>query len=226
MNTIYVLFFVELGTRRVHIAGCTAHPTAAWVTQQARHLSWQIQDAALPMRYLIHDRDSKFVPAFDTVFASEGVEVIRTPYRAPNANAVAERWIRSAREECLDHLLIVGEGRLRRVLTAYAAYYNRARPHQGREQRLPVEAAPRSEEHTSELQSRQYLVCRLLLEKKQITLHAQRYGLNNHEEHSNDVDRHAILNDVTGKLLPSAVPTGDRSEHHTTASCPSYPEGR
>ena len=72
LKTVYVLFFIELGTRRVHVAGCTTSPTAAWVTQQARHLSWQIQDAALPVRYVIHDRDSKFVPAFDTVFASEG----------------------------------------------------------------------------------------------------------------------------------------------------------
>jgi putative transposase len=144
LQTVYILFFIELGTRRVHVAGCTAHPTAAWVTQQARQLSWQHQDGVLPMRYLLHDRDSKFAPAFDTVFASEGVEVIRTPYRAPNANAVAERWIRSAREECLDHLLIVGEGHLRRVLTAYADYYNHARPHQGRDQRPPLERAPRS----------------------------------------------------------------------------------
>ena len=141
LKTVYVLFFIELGTRRVHVAGCTASPTAAWVTQQARHLSWQIQDGALPVSYLIHDRDSKFAPAFDAVFTSEGVEIVRTPYRAPNANAVAERWIRSAREECLDHLLIVGEGHLRRVLTAYAAYYNHARPHQGLGQRTPVAPA-------------------------------------------------------------------------------------
>src|SRR5918912_1665448 len=80
LQTVYVLFFIELGTRRVHVAGCTAHPTAAWVTQQARHLSWQFQDGAITARYLIHDRDTKFVPAFDAVFRSEGVEIIRTPY--------------------------------------------------------------------------------------------------------------------------------------------------
>ena len=73
------------------MAGCTVHPTAAWVTQQARHLSWQLQDGELAARCLIHDRDSKFVPGFDVVFRSEGVEIVRTPYRAPTANAVAER---------------------------------------------------------------------------------------------------------------------------------------
>src|SRR5919202_5106580 len=144
LKTVYVLFFIELGTRRVHLAGCTTHPTAAWVTQQARQLSWQLQDGALPVRYLLHDRDTKFAPAFDMVFTSEGVEIVRTPYRAPNANAVAERWIRSAREECLDHLLILGQAHLRRVLTAYADYYNHARPHQGRDQRPPVESPLRS----------------------------------------------------------------------------------
>src|SRR5215210_6801494 len=118
LKTIYVLFFVELGTRRVHLAGCTANPTAAWVTQQTRQLSWEIQDGELAARYLIHDRDSKFVPGFDAVFGSEGVEVVRTPYRAPRANAVAERWIRSVRQECLDQLLIVDEVHLRRVLVA------------------------------------------------------------------------------------------------------------
>jgi transposase InsO family protein len=143
LHTIYVLFFIELGTRRVHLAGCTAHPTSAWVAQQARQLSWQIQDGTLPARFLIHDRDSKFVSAFDTVFTSEGVEIIRTPFRAPNANAIAERWVRSVRAECLDHLLVLGEAHLRRVLTAYADYYNYARPHQGLDQRIPVgPAAP------------------------------------------------------------------------------------
>ncbi len=135
---MFVLFFIELGTRRVHLAGCTAHPTAAWVTQQARQLSWQIQEGSLPARVLIHDRDAKFAASFDTVFAAEGVEVVRTPYRAPRANAYAERGIRSVREECLDHLLILGEAHLRRVLTAYVAHYNRARPHQGLGQQTPV----------------------------------------------------------------------------------------
>jgi hypothetical protein len=138
LESLYVLFFLELGTRRVHLAGCTAHPTAAWVTQQARQYSWIFQDGTRPVRFLIRDRDAKFPPAFDTVFATEGVEVIRTPYRAPNANAHAERWVRSAREECLDHLLIASEAHLRRVLGEYVAYYNHARPHQGLEQRCPV----------------------------------------------------------------------------------------
>ena len=104
-------------------------------------MSWQVQDGVLPVRYLLHDRDSKFVPAFDAVFASEGVEIIRTPFRAPNANAIAERWVRSVRAECLDHLLVLGEAHLRRVLTAYADYYNHARPHQGLDQRTPVAPA-------------------------------------------------------------------------------------
>jgi len=141
LKTVYVLFFIELGTRRVYVAGCTTNPTAAWVTQQARHLTWQIQDGTLPVRYLIHDRDSKFAPAFDAVFTSEWVEIVRTPYRAPNANAVAERWVRSVRQECLDHLLVLSEGHLRRVLTTYADHYNHARPHQGLDQRTPVAPA-------------------------------------------------------------------------------------
>jgi putative transposase len=132
---------LELGRRRVHVAGCTAHPTAAWVTRQARHLSWQLQDGAITVRSLLHDCDSKFVPSFDAVFRSEGVEVVRTPYRAPTANAMAERWIGSARRECLDRRLIVSEAHLRRVLTAYVAHYNEARPHHGLEQRTPVRPA-------------------------------------------------------------------------------------
>jgi hypothetical protein len=138
LKTIYVLFFIELGTRRVHLAGCTANPTATWVTQQARQLSWEIQDGAVPVRFLIHDRDAKFPTAFDTVFATEGSTIIRTPYQAPKANACAERWIRSVREECLDQLLILNERHLHRVLTEYVAYYNYARPHQGLNQQCPV----------------------------------------------------------------------------------------
>jgi hypothetical protein len=142
LQTEYVLFFLEIGTRRVHVAGCTARPTAAWVTQQARNLAWSLQEAKHRYRYLIHDRDAKFPAAFDAVFAAEGAEVIHTPYRAPNANAHAERWIRTAREECLDHLLIASEAHLRRVLAAYAAHFNAARPHQGLSQRIPLGTAP------------------------------------------------------------------------------------
>ncbi len=140
LQTIYVLFFLELGTRRVHFVGCTSRPTASWVMQQARHVTWAIQDGALPVRFLIHDRDAKFPDAFDTVFTAEDVTIIRTPYRAPKANAFAERWIRSVREECLDQLLIVSEGHLRRVLREYVAYFNEARPHQGINQQCPVRA--------------------------------------------------------------------------------------
>lgn len=111
---------------------------AAWVVQQARQRSWPIQDGDLPIRFLIRDRDAKFVPGFDTVFRSEGVEIIRTPFRAPNANAFAERWIRSAREECLDHLLIFGERHLHRVLRAYVPFFNQRRPQQGLGQQCPV----------------------------------------------------------------------------------------
>ena len=108
LQRLYILFFIELGSRRVHFAGCTASPDAAWVTQQARQFSWHLQDERPgAVRFLIHDRDSKFVAGFDTVFASEGIEVIKTPVRAPNANAVAERVVRSIRAECLDQLLIL-----------------------------------------------------------------------------------------------------------------------
>jgi putative transposase len=138
LRTLHILFFLEVGTRRVHLAGCTARPTAAWVTQQARQLAWTLQEADTSPRFLIHDRDAKFPPSFDAVFAAEGVEIVRMPYRAPNANAVAERWVRSAREECLDHLLVASEAHLRRALTEDVTFYNHARPHQGIEQRCPV----------------------------------------------------------------------------------------
>ncbi len=97
-----------------------------------------MQDGLVPVRVLIHDRDTKFPTAFSPVFTAEGVTIIRTPVRAPNANAFAERWIRSVREECLDKILILGEGHLGRVLKTYITYYNHARPHQGLDQQCPV----------------------------------------------------------------------------------------
>jgi transposase InsO family protein len=98
------LFFIELGSRRVHLAGCTSNPTGAWVTQQARNLGFT--GLFERMRFLIHDRDSKFSAAFDEIFRSEGINVIQTPIRAPQANAYAERFVRTVRAECLDWLLI------------------------------------------------------------------------------------------------------------------------
>jgi putative transposase len=138
LHTLYGLVFVEIGTRRVHFAGCTAHPDNAWVTQQARQVMWELADREPGIRFLIRDNDKKFSEAFDTVFRSEGIDVIPTPVRAPNANAFAERWIRSAREECLDKLLIINQAHLRRVMREYIAFFNTARPHQGLEQQIPV----------------------------------------------------------------------------------------
>jgi putative transposase len=132
-----------VGTRRVHVAGCTAHPTAAWVTQQARNLAWTLQDADTSPRFLLRDRDAKFPPAFDAVFTGEGLAIVRTPYRTPTANAYAERWVRSARAECLDHLLVANEAHLRRVLATYVGHYNRARPHQRLAQQTPIPRIPR-----------------------------------------------------------------------------------
>jgi putative transposase len=138
LQTLYVLFFVEHATRQVYLAGCTAHPEAGWVTQQARQMTWELRDRAVPMRYLIHDHDTKFTGMFDTVFESEGIEIVDIPYEAPNANAYAERWVRSVRQECLDKLIVLNERHLRRVLTEYLGYYNTRRPHQGVDQDSPL----------------------------------------------------------------------------------------
>jgi putative transposase len=123
----YVLFFIELGSRRVWLAGCTTNPNGAWVTQQARNLSFT--GILERMRFLIHDRDSKFNASVDEVFRSESVKVIHTPVRAPQANAYAERFVRTVRAECLDWLLIFGRRHLERVLRTYTAHYNAERPH-------------------------------------------------------------------------------------------------
>jgi transposase InsO family protein len=143
LQTLYVLFFIELGTRRVHLAGVTAHPNQIRVTQQARQLLWKLESGASRMRFLIHDNDRKFTNTFDAIFESVGYHVIHTPYQAPNANAHAERWVRSVREECLDLILILNVTHLRRVLCEYIeAYYNVARPHQGLDQKIPMPPPP------------------------------------------------------------------------------------
>ena len=123
LRRLYVLFVIELGSRRVHLAGVTAHPTGPWVAQQARNLLLDLGDRAAVFRFLIRDRDTKFTRAFDDVWRSTGVQISCTPIRAPNANAVAERWVGTVRRECLDHLLIVGRPHLVHVLRAYVEHY-------------------------------------------------------------------------------------------------------
>jgi len=142
LKTLYVLFFIEVSTRRVHIVGTTSRPDSAWVTQQARNLS--ITQELEDRHILLRDRDAKFSGTFDEVFRTEGLRVVKTPVRAPRANAFAERWVGTVRRECLDHVLIFGRRHLQRVLHAYAEHYNRARPHRSLDLR-PPDPAPSAE---------------------------------------------------------------------------------
>jgi putative transposase len=142
LQRLYVLFFIELGSRRVHFAGCTANPTGPWVTQQARQFTWTLQERPGSFRFLIRDRDSKFTCDFDAVFASEGIEIVKTPVRAPKANAIAERFVRTVRAECLDWLLIVNRRHLERVIRILVDHFNSHRPHRSLDLKPPDPASP------------------------------------------------------------------------------------
>jgi putative transposase len=135
LRRYYALFFIAHGSRRVRLAGCTTNPTGAWVTQQARNLGLDFSDQGV--RFLIRDRDSKYSGPFDEVFRSEGIRIVKTPVRAPKANAVAERFVRTVRSECLDWLLVLNRRHLERVLRIYVDHYNRHRPHRALELRPP-----------------------------------------------------------------------------------------
>jgi putative transposase len=153
LQRLYVLVFLSIGSRRVEYLACTPNPDTVWMVQQARNLLMDLDDRGRKVRFLLHDRDSKFSAAFDAVFDSAGVRIIRTPVRAPNANAHVERWVGSVRRECLDRLLILGRRQLENVLRVYVHHYNRGRPHRalGLESPEPTPAVddPRGDPHAA-----------------------------------------------------------------------------
>jgi len=137
LRRLYVLLFIEHGTRRLHIAGVTASPTGAWVAQQARNLTMDLGPRMDTLRFLIRDRDSKYTAAFDGVYGAESIQIIKTPPRAPRANAICERVAGTLRRELLDRILILGPGHLHRILAEYTIHYNTRRPHQSLDQQCP-----------------------------------------------------------------------------------------
>ena len=137
LTRIYVLFLMEVATRRVHILGATTNPSGEWVAQQARNLMLDLGERARQFRFLIRDWDTKYTAAFDEVFTTEGIDILRSPPQAPRANAYAERWVRTVRRECLDRMLIYSPRHLLAVLGEFVAHYNGHRPHQSRYQRPP-----------------------------------------------------------------------------------------
>jgi hypothetical protein len=146
LRRIYALIVVEHHSRRVHLAGITAHPSGACIVQAARNLVIDLGNRVDTVKFLVHDRDSRCTVAFNAVFAAEGIPILRTPPQTPRANAICERMIGTLRRELLDRILIVNERHLRRVLTVYMSHFNTARPHRSLEQLTPLHAETRPPE--------------------------------------------------------------------------------
>jgi hypothetical protein len=133
---------IEHATRRVRVLGVTAHPTAAWVTQLARNLAMDIQDAGTKIKYLIRDRDVRYLAGFDGVLAEEGIKVVQTGVRMPRMNTITERWIRSCRTELLDRTQIRDHAHLLHALREYEAFSNAHRPHRTLAGAAPLRPLP------------------------------------------------------------------------------------
>jgi putative transposase len=146
LKRLYVLVFIEHGSRRMHLGGVTANPTGEWTVQQARNLALSLGERFEDIKFLLRDRGSNFTASFDAVFQATGTRILRTAVQAPRMNAICERLVGTLRRELLDRVLILGEGHLRAVLADYQAHYNTARPHQGIAQRVPGDErdAPRA----------------------------------------------------------------------------------
>src|SRR5262245_31668970 len=155
--TYYVLFFIHLGSRQIHVAGVTPHPNAAWMMQVARNVTMEAWGFLAPGQYLIHDRDGKYCPAFQHIIDAAGVKRVPLPPRSPNLNAYAERWVRSVKEECLSRLILFGEASLRHALTQYVAHFHHERNHQGKGNVLLFPAVSPDAERTGPIQCRERL---------------------------------------------------------------------
>jgi putative transposase len=155
--TYYVLFFLHLGSRKVHIAGVTPHPNAAWMVQMARNATMEEWGFLSPGQYLIHDRDGKYCPAFHQIIDEAGVERVVLPPRSPNLNAYAKRWVRSVKEECLSRLILFGEASLQYVLTQYVAHFHHERNHQGKGNVLLFPVVSQDREGAGPMQCRERL---------------------------------------------------------------------
>jgi transposase InsO family protein len=148
---LYVFAIIEHATRRVHVLGTTAHPTAAWTAQLARNVMMDLKDAGTSIKYLIRDRDSRYTAAFDTVLEDEGIEIVTTGIRVPRMNAIIERWVRTCRVELLDRTLIVNQTHLMHALREYETFYNQHRTHRALHAAAPLHPLPQPTTDRTEL---------------------------------------------------------------------------